>query len=59
MANVPSHGDSNETQERTVKRMSRGMRALVWAFVLTVLLLVFFGYGQVELAIAWVSAKLC
>ncbi len=39
--------------------MSRGKRALVWVCVMTALLLVFLGYEQVELAIAWVTAKLC
>jgi hypothetical protein len=58
MANVPSHGDQ-DTPEDTAKRMSSGKRALVWVCVMTVLLLVFLGYEQVELAIAWVSAKLC
>ncbi len=58
MANVPSHGDQ-DTPEDTAKRMSIGKRALVWVCVVTVLLLVFLGYEQVELAIAWVSAKLC
>jgi len=58
MANVPSSGDQDRHEEHA-KRMSRGSRALVWACVMTVLLLVFLGYEQVELAIAWVTAKLC
>jgi hypothetical protein len=58
MANVPSSGD-HDPQEGNAKGMSRGMRAVLWAGVLAVLALVFFGYGQVELAIAWVTAKLC
>jgi hypothetical protein len=58
MANVPSSGD-HDTNQGTTKRVSIGLRALVWACVMTVLLLVFLGYEQVELAIAWVTAKLC
>lgn len=58
MANVPSSGD-RDMQEDHAKRMSRGMRAAVWAGVLAVLALVLLGYGQVELAIAWVTTKLC
>jgi FtsH-binding integral membrane protein len=58
MANVAPSGD-HDTKEDSAKCMSRGMRALVWTCVLTVLLLVFLGYEQVELAIAWVTTKLC
>jgi len=35
------------------------MRVFVWACLMTVLLLVFLGYRQMELLIAWVTATLC
>ncbi|HNY48222.1 MAG TPA: hypothetical protein PKN64_14795 [Casimicrobium sp.] len=42
-----------------MKRMSLGMRVVVWACLMTLLLLVFLGYRQMELLIAWVTATLC
>jgi len=58
MANVPSSGDQ-DTQVDAVKRMSLGMRVVVWACLMTLLLLVFLGYLQMDLLIAWVTATLC
>jgi type VI protein secretion system component VasF len=58
MANVPSSGDQ-DTQVDAVKRLPLGMRVFVWACLMTVLLLVFLGYRQMELLIAWVTATLC
>jgi hypothetical protein len=39
--------------------MSLGMRVFVWACWMTLLLLVFLGYRQMDLLIGWVTATLC
>ena len=41
-----------------VKR-SRLLRVLLWVAASIVLAAVFLGYQQVDLAIAWITAKLC
>jgi hypothetical protein len=35
------------------------LRVLLWAAATVALAVVFFGYQQVDLAIAWITAKLC
>jgi hypothetical protein len=61
MTNVPSSLDPDppDSPDAPERPTSRVVRAAIWIVVAAVLFAVFIGYEQVELLMAWVTAKLC
>jgi len=58
MSNVPPT-PRDETSRAAPSKRGLTLRVTLWVVASVALAVVFLGYQQVDLAIAWITAKLC